>query len=312
MNQQDRWGDGAADAFEGDGSESQTRRRRLAGELRGLRDLAGLSGRQLADLIQISQSKVSRIESGATIPSLPEVRRWVEAVQAPAETRDRLADLTQAVVYEVHTWRGATRGKAHLQDDVRRQESEATLVRNFQCMVVPGLLQTAAYARAVFGLYEHPYGKGDLAAATAGRIRRQEALYDVDRRFEFLITESALRARPGPASLLPAQLDRIASVSTLETVRIGVIPQNATALVMPLHGFVIYGGDDDPDGSDVYVEVETDHARLTISDADVERYRRRWSLLAEMALFGDDVRVFLGRLAAEMQNEIRNAENMAF
>ncbi|WP_061295812.1 helix-turn-helix domain-containing protein [Herbidospora cretacea] len=304
MNHRDRWEDGgAADGAEEDGSESRTRRHRLAAELRGLRDLAGLSGRQLADLIQVSQSKVSRIESGATTPSLPEVRRWVEAVQAPPETYERLADLTQAVVYEVHTWRGATRGKGHLQEDIRRRESDVALVRNFQCMVVPGLLQTAAYARAVFGLYEQPYEKGDLAAATAARMRRQEALYDEDRRFEFLITESALRLRPGPGNPLPAQLDRIASVSTLETVRIGVIPQNVTARLVPLHGFVIYGGDDDgPDDPDTFVEVETDHARLTIADADVDRYRTRWFLLAETAIFGDDLRAFLGELSRELRN----------
>ncbi|GAB1823466.1 hypothetical protein HerbRD11066_66300 [Herbidospora sp. RD11066] len=277
--------------------------------MRGLRELAGLSGRSLADLIQISQSKVSRIEAGATIPSLPEVRRWAKAAQASAETTERLADLTQAVVYEVHTWRGATRGKGHLQEEIRRRESDVALVRNFQCMVVPGLLQTAAYARAVFGLYEQPYEKGDLAAATAGRMRRQEALYDEDRRFEFLITESALRVRPGPANLLPAQLDRIISVSTLETVTIGVIPQNVTARVLSLHGFVIYGGDDDgAEGPDLFVEVETDHARLTISDVDVERYLKRWSLLSRTALFGDEARAFLEGLAVEVRAEIRNME----
>ena len=65
-----------------DGAEHRTKRERLATELRRLRDQAGISGRDLAHRVGISQSKVSRIESGTVIPSLPEVTAWGEAVVA--------------------------------------------------------------------------------------------------------------------------------------------------------------------------------------------------------------------------------------
>jgi transcriptional regulator with XRE-family HTH domain len=261
-----------------------------------------MSGRELAQRIQISQSKVSRIESGATIPSLPEVQQWARAVDAPVEVRERLADLTQAAVYEVHAWRAALQTRPHLQEEFREREAAVRLVRNFQCRVVPGLLQTAAYARAVFSLAELSYEKGDLAGATASRVRRQEALYEEDRRFGFLIDEAALRWRPGPPHLMPAQLDRIASVSTLDNVSIGLIPQEGQARVLPLHGFVIYG-DGDEEEADVFVEVETSHARLTITDLEVALYEKQWALLTDMAIFGDDAREFLGKLGAEIRKQ---------
>ncbi|GAA0398016.1 hypothetical protein Acor_34930 [Acrocarpospora corrugata] len=294
-----------ADVSEGGAIESRARRLRLAATLRRLRDLSGLSGRELAQRIQISQSKVSRIESGATMPSLPEVQRWASAVEAPLDTRERLFDLTQAAMYETHAWRSALQSRPHLQDDFYERESAVRLIRNFQCAVVPGLLQTAAYARAVFSLANQPYEKEALAGATASRLFRQEALYEGDRRFDFLITEAALRWRPGSLPLSLAQLDRITSVSTLDNVSIGLIPHGRQSVVLPLHGFVLYGDvyADDED-ADTFVEVETSHAKLTITDADITLYEKQWSLLTNMAIFDDAARGFLTELATEVRHEM--------
>ncbi|TDB86949.1 XRE family transcriptional regulator [Actinomadura sp. KC216] len=282
-------------------------RRQLASELRRLRDLSGISGRDLAARIGISQSKVSRIESGAAIPSLPEVTAWAGAVSATEEATRRLVTITENAFTEVQAWRTAMRDRPHLQDEMREQESRASWSQTFQPSVVPGLLQTAEYARRVFSLFrEVPYGPEELAAAVAGRLDRQAALFQSDRRFDFLVTEAALRWRPGPSRLLLTQLDRIASLSALDNVRLGVIPSNTTAVTYTSHGFVILNGDgstdDDPD---IHVTVETIHARLNVTGPDdVLLYRRRWDLLCEMALFGDDARRFLTRLGAEIREEV--------
>jgi transcriptional regulator with XRE-family HTH domain len=282
-------------------------RERLASELRRLRDLSGLSGRDLAGRLGISQSKVSRIESGATMPSLPEVRAWARAVSATEDTARRLVAITEEAFTQVQAWRSALRDRPHLQGETLRREGRARRSQTFQPSVVPGLLQTAEYARRVFTLFgEVPYGSEELAAAVAGRLDRQLALYEDGRQFDFLITESALRWRPGPPRLLLAQLDRIASLSTLENVRIGLIPSDVTAVTYTSHGFVIFdGGSDDAasgadeDAPDPSVTVDVIHAVLHVSGPDdVELYRRRWQLLSEMALFGDQARAFLARLAA--------------
>jgi len=280
----------------GTGGRQRTEAQRLAGELRRLRGLCGLSGRELARRIGTSQSKVSRIESGMAIPSLPEVTAWATAVGAPNTARDSLMTLTEAVFTEVQGWRDTLRARPHVQDEIQALETRARTLRTFQPSVVPGMLQTAEYARRVLSFFQVPFAKGDVPAAVAGRLDRQLALYETDRQFDFLIAEAALRWRPGERELLLAQLDRISSVSTLDNVSVGVIPLGAQAVTMLTHAFVIYDG---PGEQDALVSVETIHAHLVVKNpADVALYRQRWKLLNEMAIFGGEAQEFISGLTA--------------
>lgn len=272
---------------------------RLAGELRRLRDLSGLSGRELARRMSTSQSKVSRIESGTTIPSLPEVTAWASAIGASTGVHDSLVALAEAAFTEAQNWRDASRRRPHAQDEIRALESRARMLSTFQPSVVPGMLQTAEYARRVFSLLPATLAESDIPAAVAGRLNRQLALYETDRNFSFLITEAALRWRPGPAELMVAQLDRVASVSTLDNVSVGVIPLGVRAVTMLTHMFVIYDGWDE---QDTLVEVDTIHAQLLVRrPADVDLYRQRWDRLAQMAVFGEDAREFISGLSADLR-----------
>lgn len=278
--------------------ELPSKRRRLAAELVRLRDQAGLSGRELARQIGISQSKVSRIEAGTTMPSIPEVTAWAEAVGTSARTLRRLRSLTEAAFVEVHSWRSLLRDRRHLQDDIGRREAAARHIRTFQPHVVPGLLQTADYATRVFQMFLLGYAEEDVAVAVAGRMHRQAVLYE-EGEFEFLISEPALRWCPG-RRLLVAQLERIFALSTAASVSIGVIPLDAAAVTVIPHGFVIYG-EQDP-----YVTVETVHANVEVTEpSDVALYRNQWEHLARMAILGDAAREFLTRLIAEFRRDRR-------
>jgi transcriptional regulator with XRE-family HTH domain len=285
----------------GDGARDQrTDQQRLAAELRRLRELAGVSGRQLARRIGISQSKVSRIEAGSATPPLPEVTAWADAVDASAADRERLTALTEAVFAPVETWRSAMSMRGHLQDEVEQIESKARSIRVFESSIVPGLLQTAEYARRIFRLFPVPYSADDLVKAVASRLNRQLALYDERRQFSFLITEAALRWRPGPPKLLQAQLDRIASISTLENVSVGLIPLGEEALAVIPEAFNIFTG---PQGDDRFVIIETIHANLVVNDpSDVAMYSDRWDALTQMAIFEDRTREYLAQLRADLQS----------
>ncbi len=276
-----------------------SKRHQLAVELRRVRELYGMSGRELAQRIDISQSKVSRVESGRTIPSLQEVLAWASAVCVPADRQEWLVALAESAFTEVHTWPSALRTRGHIQDEIEERELRARLVRTFQPSVVPGLLQTAEYARRVISM-ARPGSVDAVAEAVDGRLRRQLALYEEDRRFEFLVTEAALRWRPGPAKLLLAQLDRMASLSTLENVSIGVIMLDTDAATTNTHAFVIY--DDHSDDQDPFVETETVHANLIVNDpGDVDLYQRRWALLSGTAVFGEEARAVFAELAVAIR-----------
>jgi transcriptional regulator with XRE-family HTH domain len=279
----------------GDARAPSAQRRRLGAELRRFRELAGISGRTLAGLVGMSQSRVSRIEAGATTPSMPDVLAWAAAVRASPDNRDRLMALTEAAFTELRAWRTELEAKPHLQQRAADREVAARVVRVFQPFLVPGLLQTAEYARQVFALFEIPYSAEDLAHAVTARMDRQLILFDQARRFTFLITEWALRWRPGPLAMLRAQWDRILSLSTLDNVTIGIVPLDAPANTVVPEGFEIYDG---AAAGDTVVAVETVHAGLTVTNRDdIALYERVWSLLGEMALFDADSRSYLTTMA---------------
>ncbi|GAB2551060.1 helix-turn-helix transcriptional regulator [Nocardia heshunensis] len=278
-------------------------RQQLAAELRRLRDLAGISGRELAKQVGISQSTLSRIEAGHVVPPLPQVLDWAKAVGAEADYHASLRALTEAAhTPEVHDWAASLAQRPHLQDDVRAFEEDAQIVRNFQPALVPGLLQTADYARRVFATFDPPYAPDALAAALAARLDRQRVLYDPAKRFEFLITEAALRFRPGPHRVLLAQLDRIISIETLDTVVIGIIPQDIEASTTIPHGFVIYENEDHALASAEPIPGNM----VTRGPELVDAHRRRWVALTRMALFDSDARVFLAELRDEIHRIATN------
>jgi transcriptional regulator with XRE-family HTH domain len=277
-----------------------SKRRRLGAELRRLREQAGLSGRQLARQIDISQSKVSRIESGTAIPTAPEASGWAKASGASESATSMVLMLADAAYTEVHPWDAALREQEHLQDDIQEVEGRSRAIYVYEPTLVPGLLQTAEYARRVFSMFEPAYASHDIPAVVAARLDRQVALFDQDRRFGFLLTEAALCWHAGPASLLLAQLDRIASLSTLENVVIGVVPRLARALTHAPHGFALFEPSDQ--AMDAVVLVESVHASLTVSaPAQVALYRRQWSLLERMAVYGAAALDLLAKIAADVR-----------
>ncbi|GAA3930059.1 helix-turn-helix transcriptional regulator [Actinomadura viridis] len=277
------------------------RRRRLAAELRRVRDLAGISGRELAQRIGLSQPTVSRIESGSKLPSVPEVLAWADATGATRETRDLLVALTESVFTEVRAPDTASRGRPLPQDDLRGVERAARRILVHQPSMIPGLLQTAEYARRVLMLAEPPCSPSELPNVLRAHMDRQLVLFDEGRTFRFLLTESALRWRPGSPGLLLAQLDRVASLSTLGNVSIGLIPQGTEAATIPAHGFVLVEHGEGEDGG-ALVMTETVHADLKVSDPEeIGLYRKRWSGLERMAVFGDEARAFLARIGADVR-----------
>jgi transcriptional regulator with XRE-family HTH domain len=271
--------------------EPREQRTRLGAELRSLRMLAGLSGQALAREVGTSQKTVSRIERGESLPDLPQVTAWARSTGA-ADRLTILTGLLEAAINEVTAFRGKPGGLASFQPEIRELEAVSGTVRNFQAGIIPGLLQTPGYARRVFELA----GVGDLAAAVAVRLERQQALYDEKRRFEFLLTYAALRWRPGPPEMLAAQLGQVAALATLETVELGVIPAGAEMHAITRCSFIVY--EDRTDGEPPVVAVETPHALLYAGDpADIEVYRGQLALFRRSALTGSEAVEFVRGLA---------------
>jgi transcriptional regulator with XRE-family HTH domain len=276
--------------------ETRAQRARLGSELRQVRMLAGLSGREMARQTGISQPTVVRIERGESLPSLPQVDAWSAAAKVPADRRAVLVALLDAAVNEVATFRDKLAdGLVAVQVAVQELEATSRTVRNFQPGIVPGLLQTAEYARRIIEMADIN-GEGNHAAAVAVRLERQQVLHDQGRRFEFLMTEAALRWRSGPPEVLTAQLDHLAALVTLDTIDFSVIPAAAEMHAITRCGFILY--EDRSDGHAPVVVIETPHAALHASDpADVDLYRDQLALFRQSALHGPEALAFVRSVA---------------
>lgn len=256
--------------------------------------LAGLSGREIADAVGVSQATVSRIERGTSVPSLRELVAWADATSVSEDRRAILLGLGEAAVNEVTPLRDRLDGGlAGIQESVRELEATARTLRNFQPGFVPGLLQTAPYARSILSLAKPG---ADIAAAVQARLSRQLILHEPDRSFEFLMTEGALRYRPGTRALRTAQLDHLAAVVTLETVSFGVIPADAEMHALTRCGFVVY--EDRIDDLPPFVIAETPHASVYANDpADIAVYWEQLAAFRESAVYGDEALAIVRRIA---------------
>ncbi|MBV9846091.1 MAG: helix-turn-helix transcriptional regulator [Kutzneria sp.] len=256
--------------------------RRLMEALRDLRCQAGLSGEQFGHTLGWSQSKVSKIENGRTKPSIDDVTTWVNRTNAAPEWRTELLELAQSVANEARSWSTAHEaGLAERQREIADVEAATVHLRNFQPAIVPGLLQTADYARRVLTLADVS-GQRDIPTAVANRLERQTVLYKQDKQFDFVLVEGALRWRPGPDELMHAQMDRLLSLETLPNVSLSVIPFDSEATSLYLNGFTIFDVPDDP-----AVLVETLSHEFWLNDtSNLTSYRHVFDDLSEAAVTG--------------------------
>ncbi|MGW8635389.1 helix-turn-helix domain-containing protein [Streptomyces sp. NPDC055793] len=265
----------------------------LGGRLRGLRTEAGLTGAVLAQRAGVGQPTVSKVETGRMVPSSDVLDRLSRALglddSTAREVRDLLVAVEAAAGSDPTSDEDALAGAA-LDEAVR----SARLVRSFQCVVLPAMLQSAEYARHVFE--SAPNSSPDaVGRAVAARVDRQSVLYEPGRESVFVLTEAVLRTWPGTPALMLAQLDRLLAVESLSTVRLGVIPWRRPVPVLPRHGFTLCDRR--------AVVVENFSGERVSDDADeVAAYEETFGHFERAAVFGGEVRELLLRVMKEFRD----------
>lgn len=272
-------------------SDDAAGRDELSRMLRELRANAQMSGTQAAAAAGFSQAKISRIENGVNVPSPQDVSTLAGVYRASAGARRRLEALAEDVQEEFRRV-VLHRGAADFQHRVGRIEESSAAIRTFTPTIVPGLLQTADYARAVFS--SGNLSADDVEAAVAARLSRQGLLRQEGRRFVFVTAESSLRWCAGAAEIMLAQLEHVSAISQRPNVRLGVIPWGTPAQVFPLHSWDMY------DQRAVIVGTATATAILT-NHQDIKAYRVMFDKLARMAVYDEDARDLLVRIRSDYQ-----------
>ncbi|MGW3656082.1 helix-turn-helix domain-containing protein [Streptomyces sp. NPDC005151] len=233
-------------------------RTELGAALRALRQASGKEVKTVARSAVMSTAKLSKIENGRVAVATADVERILTALGVSPENKAEYLAVARAQATEATAWRLFRRMGYHKkQEQIRALESSMTLLRLFQPSLVPGLLQTPEYIRAVL----EPKGLTDeqLSRTVSARIERQRVLYETGKTLRFVITEPVLRWRLLlPAAMMAGQLDRIVSVSRLPNVDVRVVSLDTPQRDVPGHSFVIR--------DDRVVTVETTHAEMIVTD----------------------------------------------
>ncbi|MEU6536483.1 helix-turn-helix transcriptional regulator [Streptomyces sp. NPDC047000] len=275
------------------GSERRERMGVLGGRLRVLRTEAGLTGAVLAQRAGVGQPTVSKVETGRMVPSAEVLDRLTRALGLGEPTVREVRDLLAAVLTAVDSDQPAGSGTAFA-TAVDEEVRSARLVRSFQCVVLPAMLQSAEYARHVFA--SEPNSTPEVVGrAVAGRVERQSVLYEPGRESVFVLTEAVLRTWPGTPELMLAQLDRLLAVESLSTVRLGVIPWRRPVPVLPRHGFTLC------DRRAVVVETFNGE-RVSVDAAELAAYEETFERFERAAVFGGEVRELLLRVMKEFRD----------
>ena len=167
--------------------------------------------------------------------------------------------------------------------------------RIYEPGVVPGLLQTPEYARAVMSKGVAYLGiPDDTDDAVAARIARQSVLYRDAHTFAFVLEESALLARVADSDVMISQYGHLLKLSTSPRLSLRVIPSTVRRALYPVEGFWIF------DAERVNVELVT--AEITVTQPqEIELYERTFVELAELAVYGPACRALIANALTALE-----------
>ena len=285
------------------GGTAVTQRQRLGSKLRATRELAGLRNEDLAAELTLSPATISRIESGDRLARLSEIDVWVRVTGAATTARDELVSLAEAAANQISPWQSRLHaGVDQTQRETADLEATAATIVSYDHAVVPGLLQVREYAQLVFEMADVGDNRTITVNKVEGRMHRQAVLLDQSKQFIILITEAALRWRPGSVTLQTEQLRHIRAVMALPNIQIGILPLRGQAKAIYPEGFQIYA--DRTDDADTLVVVELVTDEVTIGEpASVALYLREFDRLRARAAYDDTAHALIDRIVADLEAE---------
>jgi transcriptional regulator with XRE-family HTH domain len=292
-------------------------RRRLGAELRTLREQAGLTIEDVAQELECSVSKVSRLETGQGIPKVRDVRDLLDRYEVTDQAyRDRMMRLVRD---------GQRQGWWHdfsdvlapdpedplVSDNISRYvalEQDSRNVRSFEPTLVHGLLQTEGYARAV--LHELSTADPDTTDRLVEfRMRRQRRLYaDEDPlTIHVILDEGVLHRLVGGEQVMRAQLKRLLDDAKRPNITIQVLPFSIGAHPSADGPFGILTFPDSDDYDLVYVEGHLGDLYLE-KEHDVHTYEKMFNRLVDLCLTTGQSTALISKCLMDHERKGRKAQ----
>jgi transcriptional regulator with XRE-family HTH domain len=271
------------------------RRRRLGAELRRYREAAGFTIDSVAEKLDCSASKISRLETGQTGASPRDVRDMLTLYQVGDPELEDLMEVARET-RQRGWWRpyGSVLTGAYV-----GFEAAAQSIRTYEAQCIPGLLQTEDYARCLMLAARLGLTPEDFAKRVRVRMDRQALLTQDDPvHLWCVLDEAVLLRRVGGCEVMRAQLEHLRDAAELPNVILQVLPLDAGAHAGMDGSFVLLHFPDDLDPDTVYVAMATGGVFQEKVD-ELRRYETVFELLQEVALPPDESAALVASLAKE-------------
>ncbi len=267
-------------------------KKRLGEELRKLRTAAKITVARTATELDCGEGKVRHMENGRNVPSKPDLTVMIALYGATAEVHEQLEELRKAATKR--GWWSSYRLPSWLHNYVG-MEADATLIRNFEVELIPGLLQIEQYARDVHTLGgPKVLGPGEVERMVEARLKRQEILTGATpTTYHTIFSEAALHRLNG-MEYASDQNHHLLEMARKPNITITVLPFTANLHLSMTGGFLLL---DFPLGISAPVAYY-DHVtggQLEHDAAVVARLSEVYSELTAHAMSPSDTIAFLGR-----------------
>jgi len=272
-------------------------KRRLSRRLAEFRVATGYTANHVCDILNWGRGKVGRFEANQwKRPEMSDIRDLLRIYNAPSAVQDELEEL--AIRARARPW---WRDYPEIFDnEFPGFENDATRIRVFMPLILPGLLQTPAYVESLMRAGSRPPAWRERALQT--RLRRQEILDRTSApapQLSAVITEASLMYRWGTRADRYEQVVHLAEIGRRPNVELRIQrfidgPYPGMHSMINIFGF--------PDGEPNLVYMETDYAIEEVSSAEsVNTYVQAFGRASEGALEPADTAVFLRQLAEQLE-----------
>jgi transcriptional regulator with XRE-family HTH domain len=275
------------------------RRRRLAAELRRLRERAELVGEQVAERMGWSASKLSRIENAHTTPRPSEIKKLLLLYGIDGKQAEQLVALAQEANRK-GWWEAYSDALPDAHSGYIGLEAEATASCHWAPEFVTGLVQTEDYARALITSHARaiaPVPPGEIQGRVEARMIRQKIL-ERDPPFELnlVFDESVLLRRIAPDKVMRGQFDRLIEVSEMDTVALQILPLDGPHAIIT-GGFILlqFGKVHEVGYHDVAYQEHLTGAANFEEEKQTYQYQLAFERLTELSLSPDRSRDVIAR-----------------
>lgn len=279
----------------------QAEHRRLIVALRQARDTRHLTQKEVADALDWSTSKLIRIEGGAVGISITDLKALLGhyEITEPAEI-DRMVDMARGSK-KAMWWYAYREVMPHDFYTFLGLEASAVKIMQFQCLLVPGLLQSRGYIAKLVGFGDHPSERAIRGLEV--RLKRQELISDSGPEFSFVLDESVLHRRIDSSAVMREQLLKLKDATDQPKVTLQILPFSAGFHTGMKGSFEILELSDKPNDYAVLLGQPHKDQMMQLSSEETKDYAAMFRALTELALPASETPRLIDQRLKEMEQE---------